>query len=910
MHDLPLPRPARTAAMALLTATLLNACGGGADGPPATADIASNLSTEGHASTTVRGSGATAAVASGPGVYVDSALGSDANPGTEALPWKTLAKLASARLKAGEGVYLKCGSLWRESLSLTGTQLVDGSVIAAYGSTCATSKPKISGANDFSGSWTKTGNVWSRPVPATTPKIKRLFINRSPQRIAQWPNFGGIGKEYAIADPSSPSSGSVLVVRPADAAALTGKDIVGAALQVRADPWYVSEGKVIAYNATSHALGVQATTSYRMEGGNGYVLQDKKWMLDAPGEFFHDTSTSTLYLYPSSSTAQSDLNAALVEGSVRDTVLTVAARANLTIRGLAATMARQDAVLLNQAPSATVDGIEASRNGRTGIRIALGVVPPSPARSATIKNSVIADNWDAGIDASNVANVSVLSNTVTDTGTLATASGSSKAISVGDGAVVDRNTVNRVAYHGIQFSGTGGSRVTGNTLQNYCLRLTDCAGIYAWNASSAAAQRKLNQSSTVSGNRILTARPNIEGAVGGGHDLVAGIYLDNFMINVTVKDNLLTGMPIGIDVHNSSNNVIEGNDVWFTSVTGLWANMDQTGGDYMTGNVFRANRFVPATSASGAWPALPKLASSLAVTFLHKLSGAASISSGSNVFTQNQVVQLNGVAGAVASVISDDGQQLLTASAWRALNPLDAPLWAPASYAAYSLTEGAELVPGGGFDAGVSPWKAWFWSGASGGNVQSVLGAPVCSGPCTRLTAASVYDTFFSPGFSMVSGVPHVLRFAAAFGATGTIARPGIGTNTNPSVSVLGSNGYVSLNSLSGSAGDTVQFKAVIVPASSAEARVNLAMATPHVPVTLDSVSVRPVTGYAWSKVSDWAAVAIAPVTGTRVIGCTSFGWPLGCSVMDVDGAAIALPTTLPAGSRKLLLRLDSPWKQ
>lgn len=907
MTDLPLPCPARSAVLALLTAALLSACGGGTDGTPAAAvaDAGPALSTEAAAAI-----GRTATVLGGPGVYVDSALGSDTNPGTEALPWKTLAKLASARLNVGEGIYLKCGSLWRESLNLTGTQLVDGSVIAAYGSTCGTSKPKISGADDFSGTWTKTGNVWSRPVPTTTPKIKRLFINRSPQRTAQWPNFGGIGKEYAIADLSSPSSSSLLVVTSADATTLSGKDIVGAALQVRADPWYVSEGKVTAYDATSRALSVQATTSYTMEGGNGYVLQDKKWMLDAPGEFFHDTANATLYLYPSSSTAQADLNAALVEGSVRDTVLTIATRANLSIRGLAATMARQDAVLLNQAPSATIDGIEASRNGRTGIRIALGVPPPSPARGATIKNNVIADNWAMGVDASNVANVSVIANTVTDTGTLATASGSSEAISVGDGAVVDRNSVNRVAYHGIQFSGTGGSKVTGNTVQNYCQRLTDCAGIYAWNASTAAAQRKVNQSSTVSGNRILGAKANTEGAVGGGHDLVAGIYLDNFMINVAVTDNLLTGMPIGIDVHNSSNNVIENNDVWFTTLTGLWANMDQTGGDCMTGNVFRSNQFVPATSASGIWPALPKLGSSLAVTFLHKLSGSASISSGSNVFTQNQVVQLNGVAGAVASVISGSGQQLLTASAWRALNPLEAPLWAPASYSAYSLTEGAELVPGGGFDAGVSPWKAWFWTGASGGGVQSVSDSPVCAGLCARLTAGSIYDTLFSPGFSMSAGVPHVLRFAAAFGGTGTIARPAIGTNTNPSVSVLGSAGYVTLNSLSGSAGDTINFKAVFVPASGAEARVNLAMATPYVPATFDSVSVRPVTGYAWSKASDWSAVAIAPVSSARVIGCTDFGWPVGCSAMDVDGTAIALPATLPAGSRKLLLRLDSPWKQ
>ena len=84
--------------------------------------------------------GGTAAATASTGVYVDAANGNDNNPGTEALPWKTLRKVTEVRLTTGQSVFLRCNRVWRESLSLDTVQLTNGTSIVGYGGDCATAK--------------------------------------------------------------------------------------------------------------------------------------------------------------------------------------------------------------------------------------------------------------------------------------------------------------------------------------------------------------------------------------------------------------------------------------------------------------------------------------------------------------------------------------------------------------------------------------------------------------------------------------------------------------------------------------------------------------------------------------------------------------------------------------------------
>jgi hypothetical protein len=838
------------------------------------------------------------------GYFVDAGTGNDANPGSAAAPWRTLARLSAVTLLSGETIFLRCGSVWRESLVLDQKQLADGSRITGYGGNCsASTKPRISGADVFSNGWSKVGNVWSRAVPAGTPKIPALFVNGARLRVAQWPNNAGVGGEYALTRAGAAASNVAIQLSAADRSLLTGKDVTNATVQVRTEPWFVETLQVSGLDATGLKLGLAST--FPVQGGDGFVLQDKLWMLDAPGEFFHDAQNGRLYVYPGDAASQADLNAMLVEVTVRKVVVEVSGRSGLALSQLAVDMSGQDGVAVNHAPASILDGVDASDNIGAGVRFNLMAAPSAPSRGGTIRNGRYSRNGNAGIDVGNAPNVDVLSNTVVDTGTQQ-AAWSNAAIVSGDGAQVDRNIIERTAFRGILFSAFGGSKISNNVLSAYCMRLSDCAAIYTVRASDRGSS---GQGASVEANQIMAATINHDGTVGG--DILAGIYIDDLARHVTVRGNTLTGMPVGILLHNASDNLVEANKIWLTTDVALWASMDRSGGvDMLTGNVLRNNQLVPAASVTGAYPELPTISYAKAIRFVHAMHGTASLSSGSNVFAGNRIVAFTGRPGYVADVGSAVSSAWLNVTEWMSLNPGEAEPDGPASFATYRLTLGSELLNGGGFDSGLGNWTAWFSSFGSGGSASVVPSMSGCDQQCVSLVSGNYNDRLASPHFQMVVGAQYVISFTAAFGGMADIAHPDIARPGTPYDSFVDSKGLRSSNTtLSGRAGDKIRYEAFFNASSSDVARVNLRMATLGVPVAYDSVSLRPVTGYVVSNFRDWGAAVSAPVDASKRIDCSDLGWSAGCTVIDVDGNAVPMPSMLSAGVSKLLLWSNSPWR-
>ena len=103
--------------------------------------------------------------------YVSASSGSDGNPGTQAQPFQTLAKVNGLTLYAGDSVYLKRGDTWNEPL-IPPSSGTNGSPITfdAYGSGPA---PVITAASPIgfvSGSWTfVSGNTWKAQILTNLP---------------------------------------------------------------------------------------------------------------------------------------------------------------------------------------------------------------------------------------------------------------------------------------------------------------------------------------------------------------------------------------------------------------------------------------------------------------------------------------------------------------------------------------------------------------------------------------------------------------------------------------------------------------------------------------------------------------------------------------------------------------------
>jgi parallel beta-helix repeat protein len=852
--------------------------------------------------------GGTAAVAS-TGVYVDATGGNDSNPGTQALPWKTLRKVTEARLITGQSINLRCGQVWRESLSLSSIQLANGTNVAGYGTECATSKATISGADLFNGGWTKSGNVWSRAVPAGTPKIRRLLIDGASQATARWPNATATSQGYALVHPLGGGAKWSIRVADGDLAALSGQDIAGASVYARTMAWKIESRQIAGYS--NGTLTLTSGTDFTVDAGEGYVLEDKLWMLDSPGEFFHDTTNNRLYVYPSAAAAQTDLNSSMVEGSVRDVALHISGSTGVGVRDVALQTSRVNGLLLEDASGAIVERVEASGNGETGISVVQNETLPG----ATIRSSRISNNFIFGIDAKFGGASLITDNTVTDTGTITYPGWSHAAIEGGTGANILNNTVDGAAYHGIRFSGTGGSTVKNNSVTRYCMRLADCGAIYTWNGTKLTGSTQL---ATVESNQVHGGKPNVEGAVGAGIDVVAGIFLDDFSHGVTVRYNVVHDLPFGLAVRNGSNNVFESNRVWLPTRAAITATNDQTDRDYLVGNTFRNNQFVPVKSAVNQFPALPAFSESYPIWFFDNFGAASSISSGSNTFTGNQVVRLDGSTDGVHAWLRSNTEDTRMSSAtWANFNRLDAPTATPMTFALYQLNLGPELVPGGNFDNGFGAWNSWFSTSGSGGSASayssgsstSASSGGGCIGTCVQLTAGTSDDWIASPGFVMRAGAPHLYAYTATLGGAATLGWPYISRNSTPWDN-MATAGYTSSVALSGSAGQVIRYEGFFTPKSNDAARVNLQVKTPGVPVRFDSVSVREITGFAFSSIADWGSVVSAPPTASRTVTCATLGWESTCSVATPDGAAVTLPQTLAAGTSQLYFKTNSTWKR
>jgi hypothetical protein len=153
--------------------------------------------------------------------YVDSANGSDSNPGTLAKPWQTIAKVNSTELMPGQSVGFASGGVWRETLA-PGQSGTAASPIAfgAYGSGPA---PIISGATTVT-SWTACStngtsagvscpsNVWLASY-GSTPLAGMVFINGiqgtpvaslvALTAPGEWYYAGGTLSIYATTDPNT-----------------------------------------------------------------------------------------------------------------------------------------------------------------------------------------------------------------------------------------------------------------------------------------------------------------------------------------------------------------------------------------------------------------------------------------------------------------------------------------------------------------------------------------------------------------------------------------------------------------------------------------------------------------------------------------------------------------------------------
>jgi hypothetical protein len=375
--------------------------------------------------------------------------------------------------------------------------------------------------------------------------------------------------------------------------------------------WNSDRLPIAKVDAEACEIALTRNARYPIERGNRYFVEHILEELDAPGEWFFDTKTKTLYLMPRTpgnpgdhvaipsvatlvqfiSTREEplrhiELDGLRIQGSTRHAVELTAAW-DCTIRACEITRTGTDGIVLGEGSSDNrIAGCDIAWTGRDGIRLN-GVRDMSRQRTDGMHGNVV-ENCH-----------------LHHVGTSRNAGGAIDVFPYVGGNITHDNIFRRNEIHdtprkGIMFGGVR-NVVELNHIHDVNLEQSDTGPI-------GMCTRDLNERGSI-------IRSNYIHDVGGYNMLKPGewafpsfcwgIYLDDWTSGVQVVGNVVVGAPSGaVHVHSGVANVIE-NNVFIDSPKGhiLFSPMKpktQDGKVYtMADNVVRRN--IVSGSASSAW---------------------------------------------------------------------------------------------------------------------------------------------------------------------------------------------------------------------------------------------------------------------------------------------------------------------
>lgn len=636
------------ASMAVLTACL-SACGGGGDSPAqAPADPVDRAGAQDVALAQAMSVTATSDVVSGPGwvvappklpastasigdtsayaasvtaganVYHVSAQGNDRNPGTAALPWRTLAPATEVlaggapriAFKAGDAILLKCGDVWRNGEMVLGRannpSIDNGLLLGAYGCDGSKPRPLLSGASDLPktamANWSETRS--GVQAIALSAPIKRLYVDGVPATPARYPN-GAAGRQFAKATLVEPVSGHSEAQRDdrnrryfkitgadLDFVRPHADDVPGARVHIRTTTYTTETAVIQAFDPASGLVTLETQPgrahplAHPIMQDAGYVLSGKGWLVDAPGEWFQDGSNVLLY---GSSAAPSGVFTAAVQRKTSGTTpvakpsiglwlyqvsnltiehlgmayndqnLNLSVGNNVVIRDVVSLYADEDGLAIDSAPNTQVLNNRVDHSGLNGIRF-------SESAGVLVKGNVVTGTGihrlgerlaDGLVKEGDRQNIDLPVTGFEFTGW---------GIRVrGANSVVDGNYVLDSANAGIAFSDRLLTQVINNTVINACKLKTDCGAIYTSN-DAWPTQNLQEITSLIHKNIVAGLVSNLDGApiygvrkLTAGENQANGIYLDDKSATINVSENVVVGAEVGIYLHNSAYNVVSKN---------------------------------------------------------------------------------------------------------------------------------------------------------------------------------------------------------------------------------------------------------------------------------------------------------------------------------------------------------------
>jgi uncharacterized protein (TIGR03437 family) len=525
--------------------------------------------------------------------YYVSPSGSNSSPGTLSQPFQTIQKAASVMV-AGDTAFIRAG-IYRETVTPanSGTQNAPITYMPYNGESVTVSGADVIPAS----SWTlSNGNIYKAPMSWDLGNgANQVFLDGQMMIEARWPNTS-LDVSHPIV--ATTSGGSFV---PGGTSLSTGTITVpnlpsrpagywnGALINIRMGAgWVWQTGTVVDSPAGNTQLSFTfsewsgVSDAIVPSAGNPFYLWGMLGELDAPGEWFAQTSSSTLYFWPPASDSPAQH---LVEAKRRQVAFNLSARSFVTVQGInifAATISSD-----SSSSYLLLDGLTVQYSSHYSLNTGSYPCCADSGTGITFQgtNNVLSNStlaWSAGdgivIDGNGHR---VFNNTIRDTAYFPSGGIAIKAgFTTSENVVVGWNNVYNTSRSGINLDPYGGNFFTGKVVHNdvhdFGLQTADlgCINTYA---------------SDGGGTEIAYNLCHDNHAPGSPYFPGSGIYLDNNTSNFVVHHNVVWNADYALQLtsggpHQIYNNTFVGNIRGFNA------------GSQVSGTAIENNIFTPAVS--------------------------------------------------------------------------------------------------------------------------------------------------------------------------------------------------------------------------------------------------------------------------------------------------------------------------
>jgi parallel beta-helix repeat protein len=479
--------------------------------------------------------------------YYVSNSGNDSNSGlTEALAWKTLAKVNAASFKPGDQILFKRGDAFYGSLNVS-TSGTFGNRIT-YGAFGTGANPIITGFTTVS-AWTNLGNnIWeSINAVSTLSTCNMVAINGVNTPMGRYPNISNVVGENAgyltrVYDAVSKTTvkNDALTGTPD----WTGATLVTRTHRTRLDRTTITSqsGSVITFSPAILNLGSKA----------GFFIQNDIRTLDTQNEWYFNPTTKKISVY--STSQPTDVKVA----SVKDLLLL--SKDYITIENL--TFSGANEIGISRFPATefphinylVIQNCSVFFSGRDGIYLQY-------IDNLIVNNNIIHDSNGVGLVINRDTNVSVTNNDIKNSGIIrgahwAGGAYAGLAILYGNAINIEGNSIVNTGNNGINFNSSQ-TTIKNNYVDTFNLIMDDGAGItgHAYSGYNTVIDKNIVI------NGIGAPAGTYDGEFGSTNS--AGIYLDDYSEECIISNNTVANCTwIGIYLKSSDYTTTNGNTVY------------------------------------------------------------------------------------------------------------------------------------------------------------------------------------------------------------------------------------------------------------------------------------------------------------------------------------------------------------